>query len=574
MNKFRTLTDVYLSGKTYQHEKLENPPYTPLSQMYKQVYTEAESLGGIIDLPAAEFVAKLLVDKHPDKFSKSAKKERVQQKDAIDLDTFTDILLDLPEHHDDLIDIDSIHIVPPETPFHGKIPSRKFPLISFEATIRVKRPKKKIQYPTPDKEWKDEETHEGEIEIDFDTGIIKAGNPDKLPDPVKESMPAIMLDLRVNEQLSGDADEALLLFKRIENADIPTGIDHDAFEQCVSTAKYFTKQVKQKGKMLANFKNQINDVISVAMLLDDAGYTPDKFVYERGKTYDKIRKIATHITSGQADLWNPSDMYIIPKDEHDSIIGLITARLEDTQDSNTQLNALNSMFAPQFEPQDINWETTPLLGISLKQENAQAGKAKTYLQSMARPQDLDINLTDEEISQPAEFYQQRIGQILTSITEYVNQHPSVDFTKDTMPDFSAFNKVSDKEWLQTKYGAFKILEYILSTNDPGFFRNIALASIKVTDKNTSPAFFKVIGNKSGMAKLEGQKFNSVSIANPPVGFGVLLKDVFSVTNQGIYAWVDLIFVGNEVTGKEDRKTLSIQIRPQGGTQLAVDGKYI
>ena len=136
------------------------------------------------------------------------------------------------------------------------------------------------------------------------------------------------------------------------------------------------------------------------MLLADAGYDPERYVYERGKTYDKIRKIATHITSGQADLWNPSDIYMIPTSKHDSIIGLITARLGDTQDSNTQLNALNSMFAPQFEPEDIDWETTPILGVSLKQENAQAGKAKTYLQSMARPQDIDINLAEDEQDQP------------------------------------------------------------------------------------------------------------------------------------------------------------------------------
>ena len=250
---------------------------------------------------------------------------------------------------------------------------------------------------------------------------------------------------------------------------------------------------------------------------------------------------------------------------YDSVIEVLYDKLGDTKDLNTKLNVLNGMFATEFTPNALSIDT-PILGISLKQKRAQAGKAKTYLTNLAKTQNMEINLTPEEKDQTHNFYQAQINSVINNVlAPYLRRHSPYVVLADRA-DANMFNNVEDVSYLQPKYAAFKVLDYILSIDDIGIFRSIALSSMKISDDKTSPAFFKVTGNDQGRAHVEQQKFESVSVDGQ-----VKLANIFNLNNKGMDVIIPLRFSSS---AGMNEKVMDLQIRTQGGDQVAVEGKFI
>ena len=558
---FKTLQQAYNDVYKTSSQSLGNLSETKkFVKLYEQVH-ESQNYEGFDSRKSnkvAEFVRDLLVKYYPDYYDQQTRNIRIRQKDNNGVDFLIEKIKTLPDLNSIINNVEFVTVYDVGTPEN---PSHKFPLVVFDINLYIiPVGKKSINIPT------EHELNQTTKIDDIRIGLILTGNSSKFSTPVKEGLPGLFYALEISEFISGTFDDTKNVFEKILDVSYPirgVNIDKKTLERCKETIKNFSKKLQLKGKLLSDLKNQVNDSISVAALLLKIGFNPLYFIYERGNIYKKIRDIASDVTNiKDIDIWNPSDIYIIRRDMYDNIINIIDQKLSETKDANTQLNILNGLFADKFSPNNIT-EETPLLGISLKQKRAQRGKAKTYLKNLADKQDIELNLTQQEQGQDIIFYQNQIKSIIINqLIPYLQQHNRNVVINDNI-DMNLFDKVSDINYLQPKYGAFKVLNYILSVNDIGIFRSIALASMKINDEETSPSFFKVTGNDKGSAVLENQQFNSVSINGI-----ILLQNIFNLKNKGININVPLKF--NSSKGiKQD--VIDIAIRTQGGKQVSVEG---
>ena len=90
--------------------------------------------------------------------------------------------------------------------------------------------------------------------------------------------------------------------------------------------------------------------------------------WERDKDFDNIRKTASAICKVPADKWNPSDCYLVK--------GSVVNEVGDGTAITTQIAPINNQFVSEWGKKDGK-----IVGVSLKQASAQAGKGKTYLKS-------------------------------------------------------------------------------------------------------------------------------------------------------------------------------------------------
>ena len=141
-------------------------------------------------------------------------------------------------------------------------------------------------------------------------------------------------------------------------------------------------------------KTYINAMISAKRIIKDIGILDPKLV-DRGKTFDSIKSHATDllkgmdisITSKESDKWCPADIFIYGSS------GAITVANESTNiniDSKIK-PSLNSIFSETFTKPDGN----TILGISLKEEFARAGKATSFRKILKGDEDYVIEDKDQ-----------------------------------------------------------------------------------------------------------------------------------------------------------------------------------
>lgn len=141
-------------------------------------------------------------------------------------------------------------------------------------------------------------------------------------------------------------------------------------------------------------KTFINAMISAKRIINDIGIL-DPALVDRGATFDSIKKHATDllqdadigITSQESDKWCPADIFIYGSS------GAITAAKNTTSvNVNSRKNpALNSIFNEKFSKPTGN----KILGISLKEEFARAGKATSFRKVLVGGEDYFIEDKDQ-----------------------------------------------------------------------------------------------------------------------------------------------------------------------------------
>lgn len=125
-------------------------------------------------------------------------------------------------------------------------------------------------------------------------------------------------------------------------------------------------QLDKKQKQL--FLNAISCARAVYQLRPPSKNT----VIDRGGLFNKVRETASAITGGEKDKWNPSDVYLYEKDSVSTIENVLKSAKEN--------NAVVSVYVEEkLKSAGINelfgeMQKT-IVGVSLKQEDAQHGKA-------------------------------------------------------------------------------------------------------------------------------------------------------------------------------------------------------
>ena len=192
----------------------------------------------------------------------------------------------------------------------------------------------------------------------------------------------------------------------------------------------------------------------------------------RGKLFDTIRSTCSKITKLPADKWNPGDIYLVNS----------TPELPTETDS---IVPWNELFVNE-------WGSTnaPLVSISLKEERYQPGRAKSYLEKFG--EEVDYNMSKEEFEYTDDQYKKAIKKYRENIIDYFDNTQPVEKKGDGWENFP-----SDRRQLQTKYGAYKLLNLLAGKNDASLAGLFAFGLSIDKDARANPTFWKLIGKNNG-----------------------------------------------------------------------------
>jgi len=290
------------------------------------------------------------------------------------------------------------------------------------------------------------------------------------------------------KESSGDTDvkEALVSLFYYSNIDSPfdkknfnsrieklikianKGIPGESSSASQKVAAFFTAI---KGKDNAANINFINQPLSSALAIKEV-YPGQKLI--RTGLFNTIRNKATQLTGLPADKWCPGDVYV----QLDEVTGI---------ESLDNIEILNDYFNDRWGE-----DSKPLVAISLKQEQAQGGKAKALLNKYTKVKE-DYNLTDEEINFQADQYKKGITNLRKKIKSLVNSNPNIIYNLENT------QLKDDISFLRGKYAALKSIEFLFrqfpsSEVDDAI---VALAGFALSLTGINPTFFKITGQKTG-----------------------------------------------------------------------------
>lgn len=371
-------------------------------------------------------------------------------------------------------------------------------------------------------------------------------------------------------QVSTDVKEGFVgLFFQSKWKDV---VDKTNIGKCVSTLQQELKSIKGEGnstkKELGDylrtipssnpkkgFLDELNQPLSVALSLKDK-YSSWK--WERDSDFNKVRSIGSKICKVPADKWNPGDAYLVK--------GSVVTTTGPGNNITTQIAPLNNQFVTEWGKSDGN-----VVGVSLKQQSAQAGKGKTYLKSFDdMTKQFDYNLTKNERERLNIAEELWVGAYIDKIDEWRKQIKSglsgLSITYDYSPAGSLFDSAAEDfskklvNFIYQKYASIKMFKFMvnaLKANENMFVDSAAFASGLT---GYSPTFFKAKSNKSG-AKAKIETFEG-SGGLELVGNKIKIED----TNTS--AGVTFTFkVKNNVMGTADVK---MNIRFNGSTQATLE----
>jgi hypothetical protein len=323
--------------------------------------------------------------------------------------------------------------------------------------------------------------------------------------------------------------------------------------QLKSYLNIFSEDIEGASKSKAAL-DSLNDPLSSALTIKKA-YPGKKII--RDEAFNTIRKLASQVTKIEADKWNPGDVYVEISEPQ-------IPSLESLQKDPTPWAKLNALFVNSWG--DNN---TPLVSVSLKQERAQAGKAKGFLQKFS-PSGIEgtqkeYNLTPEEMEFTSEQYDEGINTIKEKFkSRFSEGNPSIEYKFDKNP--------SQPNQLRAKYSAYKALDYLLDhfkqEEDTSAVSALAgLAAYGMSVSGVNPTFFKITGNSSGKPTTPS-KFPAGASARLTPGTKIIIEDRPTNGEIGVSISID-IMEGNEV---KDTKKLIVVARNNGGKQGTIDLK--
>ena len=381
------------------------------------------------------------------------------------------------------------------------------------------------------------------IEKTFDFG---GEDPDTLKSDtdVKEGLVVVFHDLIANtlpnEVISSllpfdskTPDNNAILFNQYLNIGDVTQVVADALGSDVATKlkNYLEKVEKSPGdKTMAAV---INNAFSIGNSL--ASLFPNSKI-RRDDKFNSIRTQASRATGLDQDKWNPGDIYISTGDNSSTIDDAIKKSQETSPPTIAPINQLFN--------DDLGQTNNPLTAISLKDEKAQPGRAKGYLERFGKEAyklqgNVDLDSPIEDIEKEIKTYRNKFSKIKgTDTTPIVyKQDPG--------------KKVNNPELnKRRKLAAFKMLDY-LSKQSKNLISPIlgmfAYGEGLDQDKRANPTFFKFTGKSDGSAP-SIEKYPAGATVEFVDGQPLIIKD--SLTSGGI----TLEGVINIEGGKGNKKT--------------------
>ena len=226
--------------------------------------------------------------------------------------------------------------------------------------------------------------------------------------------------------------------------------------------------------------NILNDSLSSAAKIAEA-YPGNTII--RSGDFDDVRRVASKLTGYPADKWCPGDVYVVTGD----IGRFLTAAIQEDE-----IAAVNKLF-------NNEWGSTnsAFTAVSLKQEKAQGGKAKSYLKRYLKDPRDTFNLTPEEKDLSFDEKIQQVINLREKLKSLMQGTKNLSYEIENEGADVLAKK--DDSHLIGKMAALKSLEflfrnYVVAERDDAI---VHLAAFAMSMTGVNPTFWKVIGNKSG-----------------------------------------------------------------------------
>jgi hypothetical protein len=285
----------------------------------------------------------------------------------------------------------------------------------------------------------------------------------------------------------------------------------------------------------------INQPLSSALAIKDA-YPGQKLI--RTGLFDSIRSKAQSLTGLPADKWCPGDLYVQ--------LGNVSL----TEDDNIEL--INDLFNNEW-----GGDAKPLTAVSLKQADAQGGKAKALLDKYASAKE-DYNLNKDEIEFDNKQYIAGIKRLRDNISKLVGGNENIKY------DIEDSNLKDETRFLRGKYAALKSVEFLFRQfqADEVDEAIVALVGFALSLTGVNPTFFKITGQKSG-APGKVDKF--------PRGQNVILYNVdgdydpIQITDSSTFGGLKIDF---KIEKGGQPYSVSINARNNGNTQGTLEVQKI
>ena len=366
---------------------------------------------------------------------------------------------------------------------------------------------------------------------------------------MKEGMVGLMFQSDVKSPVTPQNIKKILsiLIKNI------SGIQGESSKTKSDIKKWLSGLPTEKPKK--DILTQLNDPLSIALKCKSSY---GSWKWDRDKLHSSARSTAKGITGLHPDKWNPADAFLVKGSP------TISAGTGDSEVE--RIAPLNNLFVSDWGATDGN-----IVGVSLKQAKAQAGKGKGYLKSWdSLTTKFDYNLTKGEQELPDEEPSGWAVSVSDQISEWRKEiSGKLDSSRYSYKYGSDFNiGIDDKgkltgvksaEFLYQKYASLKMFKFMadLLKQSKSTFVDTAAFALGITDY--SPTFFKVVGSTSGKgAKV--QKYQSSG--------GLELKGKINITDTNTAAGVVFEFkVFNKAYGTG---TLKMNIRFNGSTQATLE----
>ena len=226
--------------------------------------------------------------------------------------------------------------------------------------------------------------------------------------------------------------------------------------------------------------NFINQPLSSALAIKEA-YPGQKLI--RSGVFDEIRTVARHLTGLPADKWCPGDLYVQLGD----VTGFENA---------DNIEIINDLFNDEWGGDD-----KPLTAVSLKQADAQGGKAKALLNKyVSVKSEFPFNLSKDEINYTAEEMVDEISNLRRQMAARIEANPNMVYNLQA-GDLYKGDPENDANIrsLRGKMAALKSIEFLFQQfpDDEVDEAVVALVGFALSLTGVNPTFYKVTGKKSG-----------------------------------------------------------------------------
>jgi hypothetical protein len=351
---------------------------------------------------------------------------------------------------------------------------------------------------------------------------------------------------------------------------------------------FLTKVIgTQDKKALKTYADFLNQSISHGNTFGLFFEKNEDFYIERGDLFNEIRSAGARISGYPADKWCPGDVYFIKNGSEATAIDPILQQIASINKSSPEADRaaaiakLNSLFSPTYSYKAS--DKTPIVAVSLKMADAQAGKLKSGLEDYTKV-NTDYNLDKTELSYTQEIYIKRIRELQKNIQSYIGQEKQTKFTWKPfdVQQFIKDNPTMGKEALEIlrfKYAAYKALYFIctkvakkptdVDTALLGLVSfGLGLVESKVGSTYINPPFFKVIANADGTAMAKPQFFKPGSqVSLIPLSGNMKQQPEIVITDSQKFKGLVIDMV---VAVGEDVYDISATFRPNGSTQLTIE----